>query len=109
MIAFPSQYLYAKDLQAAFVNMFNNKKYARLVYYLEACESGSMFQSLPANLNIYAVSAASPDESSWAAYCGSDAVVNGKNIGSCLGDLFSVNWLEDTDAHTDLSDYSLQA
>ncbi|EAR87482.1 peptidase C13 family protein (macronuclear) [Tetrahymena thermophila SB210] len=108
LIAFPSQYLYAKDLQDAFVYMYNNNKYARLVYYLEACESGSMFQNLPANINIYALSAASPDESSWAAYCGSDAVVNNKNIGSCLGDLFSVNWLEDTDAHTDLSNYSLQ-
>ena len=29
---------------------------------------------------------------------GSEAVVNGKNIGSCLGDLFSTNWMEDTDA-----------
>ena len=25
-------------------------------------------------------------------------MVNGKNIGSCLGDLFSVNWMEDTEA-----------
>merc|ERR1719223_1245407 len=37
--------------------------------------------------------------SSWAAYCGSDAVVDGTNINSCLGDLFSINWMEDTEAH----------
>ena len=27
----------------------------------------------------------------------SQAVVKGKNVGSCLGDLFSVNWMEDDD------------
>lgn len=59
-------------------------------------------------MNIYALSAANPTESSWAAYCGTDAVVGGKNIGSCLGDLFSVNWMEDTDARTDINDYPLQ-
>jgi len=37
--------------------------------------------------------------SSWATYCGSSAVVNGTYIGSCLGDLFSVNWMEDTEAN----------
>merc|ERR1712050_189137 len=36
--------------------------------------------------------------SSWGTYCGSAAVVNGKNVGSCLGDLFSMGWMEDADA-----------
>jgi legumain len=49
LIAFPSDYLYATDLLAALKYMFDNKKYAKLVYYLEACESGSMFTSLPTN------------------------------------------------------------
>merc|ERR1712076_306491 len=47
---------------------------------------------------VYALSASSPSESSWGTYCGSDAMVNGKSIGSCLGDLFSVSWMEDSDA-----------
>merc|ERR1711972_249705 len=47
---------------------------------------------------IYALSASNPTESSWGTYCGSEAKVNGKSIGSCLGDLFSVSWMEDTDA-----------
>merc|ERR1711862_506536 len=46
---------------------------------------------------VYALSASSPSESSWGTYCGSDAMVNGKSIGSCLGDLFSVSWMEDSD------------
>lgn len=71
--------------------------YKELVFYLEACESGSMFTSLPNNTKILAISAANPDESSWATYCSPGDEVGGKNIGSCLGDLFSVSWMEDTD------------
>merc|ERR1712023_241624 len=48
--------------------------------------------------NVYALSASNPTESSWGSYCGSEAMVNGKSINSCLGDLFSVNWMEDSDA-----------
>lgn len=78
--------------------MHSLKKYGKLVYYLETCESGSMFVNLPTNLNIYALSAANPTQSSYAAYCGNQAKVNGKLIGSCLGDLFSVTWMEEVDA-----------
>jgi len=48
-------------------------------------------------LNIYALSAASPDESSWGYYCPPDDLVDGKHVGSCLGDHFSINWMEDTE------------
>ncbi len=58
---------------------------------------------MPENWRIYATSAASPDESSWAYYCSPDDVVNGKSIGSCLGDHYSINWMEDTD-HGDLTE-----
>lgn len=57
-----------------------------------------MFLSLPTNTKIYALSASNPTESSWGTYCPPDDVIGGTHIGSCLGDLFSVNWMEDTDA-----------
>lgn len=72
-------------------------RYNKLVFYLETCESGSMFVNLPKNTNIYALSAAGTDESSWATYCSPDDVIQGKHIGSCLGDLFSVSFIEDID------------
>jgi legumain len=76
-----------------------NNMYKEMTFYLEACESGSMFQNiLKPSQNIYAVSAANPTESSWGTYCSPDDSVNGKHIKSCLGDLFSVNWMEDSDA-----------
>ena len=99
LVAFPSGgYLYADKLQAAFETMKTNKMFNELTFYMEACESGSMFPDLTSNGKIYGVTASNATQSSWASYCGSEAVVNGKNIGSCLGDLFSTNWMEDTDS-----------
>jgi len=91
-------YLYADKFHETLKFMNENKMYKEMVVYIEACESGSMFENiLEDNLNIYAVTAANAHESSWGTYCSPDDKVNGKSIGSCLGDLFSVNWLEDSD------------
>ena len=78
--------------------MHSNNMYQKLVFYLETCESGSMFVNLPDNINIFATTAANAKESSWGTYCHPDDMVDGKAIGSCLGDLYSVNWMENTDA-----------
>jgi len=80
--------------------------YGKLVIYLEACEAGSMFAGqLPNNTEIYAETASNPDESSWGTYCPGEKVgnltadsVNGVELESCLGDLYSVNWMERVDA-----------
>jgi len=99
LIAFPRGQLYAKDFHAALLNMNKKGMYQEMTIYIEACESGSMFNNiLETNLNIYATTAANPSESSWGYYCSPDDVVNGKHIGSCLGDLYSIAWMEDTDA-----------
>ena len=79
--------------------MYDNKMFAELTFYLEACESGSMFPNLTDKENIYAMTASNASLSSWGAYCGSEAYVDGVSIGSCLGDLFSINWMEDTEAN----------
>lgn len=99
LIAFPSSYLYADTLQKAIDTMTDNKMFDQLVFYIEACESGSMFPNLATNTGVYSVTATDATQSSWATYCAPDDVVNGVHIGSCLGDLFSVNWMEDTEAN----------
>ncbi|KAB8081887.1 hypothetical protein EE612_003477, partial [Oryza sativa] len=39
-------------------------------FYLEACESGSIFEGLlPNGINVYATTASNADESSWGTYC----------------------------------------
>ena len=66
------------------------------VFYLEACESGSMFEGLlPEGLNIYVTTASNAVESSWGTYCPGDAVGPPPEFYTCLGDLYSVSWMED--------------
>lgn len=44
--------------------------FADLVFYVEACESGSIFEGLLSDdLNIYATTASNAQESSWGTYC----------------------------------------
>ena len=99
LIAFPTQYLYADQLNEAVQTMHHKGMYEQLVFYIEACESASMFRDLQANIGVAAMTASNAKESSWATYCPPDDVVNGVSIGTCLGDLFSVNWMEDTEAN----------
>ena len=93
---FPHARVYANELIAAFDYMHNNSLYGQMVLYIEACESGSMFDGLlPNDTGIYVVTAAGTDEPSFGTYCYPNDVVDNIHIGTCLGDLFSVNWLED--------------
>lgn len=73
--------------------------FSEMVFYIEACESGSMFPKLAAYSNVYAMTASNEKVSSWAAYCNPHDSVKGKRVGACLGDLFSVNWMNDTESH----------
>jgi legumain len=66
-----------------------------------------MFTSLVNNTKIYAVSASNPDESSWGTYCPPDDIIQNTHINSCLGDLFSVNWMENDDS-SDVTTETLQ-
>jgi legumain len=88
--------------------MHTNNMYKEMTMYIEACESGSIFQNiLEDDIGVYAITATDATTSSWGTYCSPDDKVNGKSIGSCLGDLYSVNWMEDTDA-ADIKTETLQ-
>ncbi|KAH1048214.1 hypothetical protein J1N35_038998 [Gossypium stocksii] len=71
-----------------------------LVFYLEACESGSICEGLlPEGLNIYATMVANAVESSWGTYCPGEYPSPPPEYETCLGDLYSVAWMEDSDIH----------
>eukprot|EP00741_Cyanophora_paradoxa_P019573 tig00021128_g18895.t1 len=93
MIAMPDGSLvFAKDLVDLLLDMYRKRRFRELVFYMEACESGSMFEDLlPDNARIFATTAANAQESSYACYF-DDA------RGTYLGDLYSVSWLENTEA-----------
>jgi len=98
IIAFPNgPVLTVKELSKTLKTMQSKHMFKEMVFYMEACESGSMFPDLEKDSKILAVTASNADESSWGTYCGDAAMVKGKNVGSCLGDLFSVNWMQDDD------------
>ena len=93
-----ADWIYADELDSTLQTMKDTGMFGELVFYLEACESGSMFPNLTDSENIFATTATNATSSSWGAYCGSEAYVDGTNIGSCLGDLYSINWMENTDS-----------
>lgn len=90
LIAFPDSYLYASKFLSALKNMYNEKKYAKMLIYIEACESGSMFKDLPKDINIFGETAANGNEPSYACYYDSE-------LETYLGDVFSVTWMENSD------------
>lgn len=98
IIAFPyGGLLHATELGEAISTMKEKNMYGEVVFYMEACESGSMFPNLPTDTKFLAVTAANGQESSWGYYCMPNDRVNGKDMGTCLGDLFSISWMEDSD------------
>lgn len=108
IIAFPNdELLTAKKLDAAIAKMRSKQMYKQLLFYMEACESGSMFPQLPSDGKAIAVTAANGHESSWGTYCPPNDVIAGTDMDTCLGDLFSINWMEDADKE-DVSKETIQ-
>ncbi|TGZ58942.1 hypothetical protein CRM22_009354 [Opisthorchis felineus] len=102
LIAFPQGVLYARQLNETLAYMHENRMYNKLVLYVEACYSGSMFHEiLPSDIEIYVTTAANEGESSWAAFC------EDMQIDTCLSDEYSHNWLTDSETH-DLQAYTLE-
>ena len=73
-----------EQMQGALKTLHEKKAYSQLASFLEACESGSVFDTLPSNLNIYAFTSANATEPAWCEHCPPDDVVNGESIGVCM-------------------------
>ncbi|THG04438.1 hypothetical protein TEA_003286 [Camellia sinensis var. sinensis] len=101
VLAMPyDDYVYADDLIDVLKKKHESNTFKSMVFYLEACESGSMFEGLlPEGLNIYATTAANAVESSFVTYCPDDYPYVAPEYDTCLGDLYSVSWMEDSDKH----------
>ena len=98
-IVFPdNKFLYADELERTFKFMKDKKMYKNIIFYLESCYSGSMFNNINPDLNVYSVTAASPSEQSLATYCYPQDYVNGQEMHTCLSNEFTSNWLDDSDS-----------
>ncbi|KAF0761211.1 legumain-like [Aphis craccivora] len=97
ILGFPNDYLYADELNDAFNSMRGNGTYKKILLYIEACRAGSIFDGILAeDTGILSVTASGPRESSYGSYCGSQS----GPYKTCLGDLFSVTWMEDLEKPT---------
>ena len=90
VLGFPNGELHLEDLQSTLNIMHQSGKYKQMLWYVEACFSGSMFESLSPNMNITAHTAANAYESSWACVFDQHRMVY-------LGDCWSLNWLNNTE------------
>jgi len=91
--------IYAEQLANTLIKMHDKKMFKELVFYLEGSQSASMFDLVSTDLNIYALTSTDNYNLNVQAYCGRHGKVDGKNLGICLGDLFSVTWMEDLEAN----------
>lgn len=104
LVAMPSgDPLYADDLNVALEYMHSHCMYRELVFYLEACESGSMFDGLLANdTKIFATSAATSGQPSYAFYYND-------TLSTYMADEYSIRWMQDSTKHwQDSTQESLQ-
>ncbi|XP_051207852.1 vacuolar-processing enzyme beta-isozyme 1 [Lolium perenne] len=93
-------FLYAGDFIKVLREKHASKSYSKMIIYVEACESGSMFEGImPQDLNIYVTTAANAVESSWGTYCPGMNPPPPQEYLTCLGDVYSVSWMEDSEIH----------
>ncbi|KAI3867017.1 hypothetical protein MKW92_004501, partial [Papaver armeniacum] len=92
--------LYANELHDALRKKYKAGTYKSMVIYIEACEAGSMFEGLlKPGMNIYVTTASNATENSWGYYCPGEDPLPPSEYNTCLGDLYSIAWLEDSEKY----------
>ncbi|KER20768.1 hypothetical protein T265_10755 [Opisthorchis viverrini] len=95
-IFFPDVVLYAMELNDTLAYMYSKRMYNKLVLYVDACSSGSMFRDvLPSNMGT------KEDEKSWSMFC------YDKEIDACLANEYSYAWITDSE-YSDLKKRTLE-
>ncbi|CAL9237727.1 unnamed protein product [Arabidopsis halleri] len=93
-------HIYATDFIETLKKKHASGTYKEMVIYIEACESGSIFEGImPKDLNIYVTTASNAQESSYGTYCPGMNPSPPSEYITCLGDLYSVAWMEDSETH----------
>ncbi|XP_036427718.1 legumain-like [Colossoma macropomum] len=86
VLSFPEKDLHASDLVDTINKMSGRQQFAKMVIYVESCNSGSMIADLPKNAQVYGVSASTPDEPSCACFFDEDRC-------TYLSNEFTAYWL----------------
>ena len=91
------EYIYKDELQDVLKQMHEKKMYKELVFYLEACDSATMMEGFPDDLNIYVVTSTDAAVSGWACFCPPEDIVHGEHIGACISEEFGYAYMKDMD------------
>ena len=94
MIFINHQPVMKEDFINALKTAHEKKIYGKWVWFMEACHSGSMFRDLPADWNIFAMTASDADHNAKMANCPPKDVVAGVALGTCIGSLWDQAYLE---------------
>ena len=97
LIALINERIKKDELQDVLKQMHEKKMYKELVFYLEACDSATMMEGFPDDLNIYVVTSTDAAVSGWACFCPPEDIVHGKHIGACLSEEFGYAYMKDMD------------
>ena len=76
-IMFPTGALFADELYTTIHSMHSAQMYSEFLIFLEACESGSMFENMDLKgLNVWAMTATNSTSPSYGTYCYPHDIVN---------------------------------
>ncbi|KER28791.1 hypothetical protein T265_04479 [Opisthorchis viverrini] len=90
-ISFPKHNLDAGKFNKLLGHLYSNQKYRKMVIYMDACLSGSIFVGvLPSDVGIYATTSANANEDSFAQFC------EDPQFSVCLATEFSYAWITDS-------------
>jgi glycosylphosphatidylinositol transamidase (GPIT) subunit GPI8 len=100
VVGYPGGGIYSTDLMNTLTWMKQNGRFNKMLFLMEACFSGSMFEGMSSTLGIYAITSANSDEYGWMTYCPpDDDFINGTDMNTCLGDEMNTGYLEYIDSN----------
>ena len=94
MIFINNKVVLEEDFIAALKTAHEKKIYGKWVWFMEACLSGSMFRTLPADWNIFAMTAADEEQEAEMDHCPPDDIIAGTPMMTCIGSLWDQIYLE---------------
>ena len=71
---------------------YEKKLYGKWLFYMEACHSGSMFENLPADWNLYVMTSSDAHHNAKMSNCPPNDYIEDKHFGCCLSGLWDNSW-----------------
>ena len=85
----------------ALQSAFNDHLYGKWLWFVETCHSGSMFDRIPDNINIFAMTSSDREHNAAMNNCPPDDIVAGKELNTCMSGLWDNSFLDYAEQHPD--------